>query len=223
MNNLLDETVFDDENLYHFAQWFSYHYGGGISGSQYTDYPRHDILDIVSDYIKTGKSKVGFIKWFAETYGMYPVEDGRGYQVFTENEIINKVAKNRQEWIDQHFSGGYVTNGLIKAFLKDKESGNIFNLHSFEELEKELTKNNIIIKMLSKEWSEFNATEGYEKRMQDIKLKNGDVVTNCWPNAGFWMCVQKEGNEKYYGKEDIEVSEATHVRLSHNKYFNDED
>lgn len=65
---------------------------------------------------------------------------------------------------------------------------------------------------LTKEWSEFDGD--YEKQMQDIKLKNGDVVTMCWPNAGYWSVCEKKGNEKYYGK-DIHVKEATHVRLTH--------
>lgn len=65
---------------------------------------------------------------------------------------------------------------------------------------------------LTKDWIEFDGD--YVKAMQDIKLKNGDVVTMCWPNAGFWCVCRKKGNEKYYQK-DIPVKEATHVRLTH--------
>jgi hypothetical protein len=67
-------------------------------------------------------------------------------------------------------------------------------------------------KTLTKEWTPFNGD--YEKSMQDIKLFNGDVITMCWPNAGFWMVMKKEGNEKYY-KKDIKSSEAEFVRLTH--------
>ncbi len=62
---------------------------------------------------------------------------------------------------------------------------------------------------LSKEWSSFNGD--YEKSMQDIKLKNGDIVEMCWPNAGFWN-VLRPG--KYYDQE-IPVNEAEFVRLTH--------
>jgi hypothetical protein len=69
---------------------------------------------------------------------------------------------------------------------------------------------------LTKEWSVFDGD--YEKVMQDIKLKNGDVVTMCWPNAGYWNICDDEGNEKYHGQE-IPVMKATHVRLTHNNYW----
>lgn len=69
-------------------------------------------------------------------------------------------------------------------------------------------------KTLTKEWSPFDGD--YEKSMQDIKLHNGDIITMCWPNAGYWTVVRKKGNEKYYGK-DIPVKEAAFVRLTHDK------
>jgi hypothetical protein len=69
-----------------------------------------------------------------------------------------------------------------------------------------------LTKTLTKEWSPFDGD--YEKSMQDIKLKNGDVIIMCWPNAGYWSVCRKEGNERYYGK-DIPVTDATHVRLTH--------
>jgi hypothetical protein len=68
---------------------------------------------------------------------------------------------------------------------------------------------------LTKEWSEFDGD--YEKRIQDIKLKNGDIVYECYPNAGEWNVLRKKGNEKYYGKE-IPVREATHTRLTDKQY-----
>jgi hypothetical protein len=47
------------------------------------------------------------------------------------------------------------------------------------------------MKELTKEWSEFDGN--YEKEMQDVKLKNGDIITMCWPNAGFFgMSVEKK-------------------------------
>lgn len=68
---------------------------------------------------------------------------------------------------------------------------------------------------LTKEWSKFDGD--YEKSMQDIKLFNGDIITKCWPNAGYWTVCKKEGNEKYYGNDKIKVREAEFVRLTHDK------
>lgn len=67
---------------------------------------------------------------------------------------------------------------------------------------------------LTKEWQPYNGE--YQKKMQDIKLHNGDIVTMCWPNAGFWNVCEKEGNEKYIDKE-IPHREAAFVRLTHSK------
>ncbi len=66
---------------------------------------------------------------------------------------------------------------------------------------------------LTKEWSKYNGD--YEKEMQDIKLFNGDIVTMCWPNAGFWNCCRQKGNEKYYNKFDINHKDAEFTRLTH--------
>lgn len=34
---------------------------------------------------------------------------------------------------------------------------------------------------LTKEWSEYN--HDYEKKVQDIRLKNGKEVIKCWPHT----------------------------------------
>lgn len=67
---------------------------------------------------------------------------------------------------------------------------------------------------LTKEWSDFDPKKGYEKEMQDVLLKNGDIIHKCWPNAGMWCVCREEGNGDYYGK-DIPVQEADKVRLTH--------
>lgn len=64
-------------------------------------------------------------------------------------------------------------------------------------------------KNLTKEWSKYDPTKGYEKAMQDVKLKNGDILYGCWPNAGVWnICFeQKDPLTKFkYGKKDLEIS-----------------
>lgn len=63
--------------------------------------------------------------------------------------------------------------------------------------------------LLKSEWTEYN--HDYEKKIQDIRLKNGDEVMKCYPNAGKWMCLS--ANKKYKEK-DIPDSEVTHTRLT---------
>lgn len=62
---------------------------------------------------------------------------------------------------------------------------------------------------LTTEWSEYN--HDYEKRVQDIRLKNGNEVMECWPNAGKWYCLS---GDKRYSKKDIPDAEVTHTRLN---------
>lgn len=64
---------------------------------------------------------------------------------------------------------------------------------------------------LTKEWQEYDGD--YEKAMQDIRLKNGDEVMMCWPNAGLWVTMR----DGPYSKKDIKNSEVTHVRKTYDK------
>ncbi len=67
---------------------------------------------------------------------------------------------------------------------------------------------------LTKEWHPFNGD--YQKKMQDLKLFNGDIVFYCWPNAGEFGVLVKKNNQKYYGR-PIKRSEIEFVRLTHFK------
>lgn len=66
---------------------------------------------------------------------------------------------------------------------------------------------------LTFEWSRFDPEEWYEKEMQDVKLKNGDIIEMCWPNAGMWNICSPANNEKYYGR-TIPCEDAEFVRLN---------
>lgn len=70
---------------------------------------------------------------------------------------------------------------------------------------------------LTKEWSKFDPEEGYSKEMQDVKLKNGDILTMCWPNAGVWNLCTAEGNDPKYIGRAIDVEQTEWVRLTHSK------
>lgn len=69
---------------------------------------------------------------------------------------------------------------------------------------------------LTKDWIEFDPSRGYQKQMQDIRLKNGDEVMKCWPNAMVWVTMLPG---KYYNI-DIPVQDASHVRLTHDENWN---
>jgi len=54
-----------------------------------------------------------------------------------------------------------------------------------------------------KEWVEFNGD--YKKCMQDIRLKDGTEIEECWPNAGKF-------NVFSIKHKPIPISEVTHVK-----------
>ncbi len=72
---------------------------------------------------------------------------------------------------------------------------------------------------LSREWSKFNHEEGYEKAMQDVKLKNGDIIYGCWPNAGVWNICHKQKNSSMKKHDNISVTETDEVRLHESEIY----
>jgi hypothetical protein len=137
------ELILNNNDLHEFSQWFAFHYSGDGSEEYRSSYPREEIIDLVNDYIKSGSSNVGFVKWFAEKYGLYEDSDYH-YQEFTTDGIINKIAATREEWINQHFEISEVknvTNGLIEDYLKAKSNGNIFQIIYIEDLKKHVRNN----------------------------------------------------------------------------------
>ena len=61
-------------------------------------------------------------------------------------------------------------------------------------------------KILSIDWSEYD--HDYQKRVQDIRLKDGKEIIKCWPNAGKWMCLSNNMQK------DIPDSDVTHTKLN---------
>ncbi len=64
---------------------------------------------------------------------------------------------------------------------------------------------------LTFEWQKYD--NNYQKRIQDLKLFNGDIVMCCWPNAGKWHTMgvsENPENDKRY----IEDNEVEYVRLN---------
>jgi len=54
-------------------------------------------------------------------------------------------------------------------------------------------------------WKKFNGK--YEKREYYIKMKNGEVLGPCWPNAGVFHPLNGKG-EAIDGKQVCEIKEA---------------
>lgn len=62
-----------------------------------------------------------------------------------------------------------------------------------------------------KEWKPM--TSYYEKSRCDIILKNGDMILDCWPNAGYMHPCASGGNPKNYQMEELPFSTIAQVRL----------
>lgn len=62
---------------------------------------------------------------------------------------------------------------------------------------------------LTSEWTEYN--HDYEKRVQDIRTKDGKEYFECWPNAGKWIVLSND-------VQDIPNCLVTHTRLHKSEY-----
>lgn len=60
---------------------------------------------------------------------------------------------------------------------------------------------------LTTDWSPFDGD--YKKKMQDLQLHDGTVITKCWPNAGKFLCFS-DNDQK-----DIALDQVAFVRLTH--------
>jgi hypothetical protein len=63
---------------------------------------------------------------------------------------------------------------------------------------------------LTKDWSEYN--HDYEKRVQDIRTKDGNEYIECWPNAGKWTVLTHRTGLF------IPDADVTHTRLHPDEY-----
>jgi len=59
---------------------------------------------------------------------------------------------------------------------------------------------------LTAEWQEYDGD--YEKRIQDIRTKDGNEYCKCWPNAGKWHVLSDEHGLQILNEE------VTHVKLN---------
>jgi hypothetical protein len=67
------------------------------------------------------------------------------------------------------------------------------------------------------EWQPF--TGYYEKEMVDIKLKTGEIIHCCWPNAGFMNPLSKTMNPT--GLEAFPYKNVAEVKLTSEEMYND--
>lgn len=75
-----------------------------------------------------------------------------------------------------------------------------------------------IYHMLTNEWTDYDHAKGYEKARQDVMLKDGRILKDCWPNAGFWCVLNKELNPETYNQ-DIPVGLTAKVRLTQHENY----
>lgn len=59
-------------------------------------------------------------------------------------------------------------------------------------------------------WQKYNGN--YEKKCCNVKLKNGDIVYNCWPNAGLFH--QMQDNYLTIKGEDVAEIEYISTEMS---------
>ena len=141
------EKQLKNQELHEFAQWFAFNYGGGKGGEEVDNkYPREDIIELVDEFIKNKSTNVGFVKWFAEKYEIYGDCKGRSYQDYSEDtnwDLTMHKAKTSQEWIDFHFKGSQVTNGLLYDYFQSKIKGKLFELTTMDEFLKEASSEGI--------------------------------------------------------------------------------
>lgn len=64
---------------------------------------------------------------------------------------------------------------------------------------------------LTKEWQEYD--HDYEKRVQDIRTKDGKEYIECWPNAGKWSVLSAKKATQ------IMDADVTHVKLHESEYW----
>lgn len=70
---------------------------------------------------------------------------------------------------------------------------------------------------LTHEWQKYDGD--YQKEIQDIKLKNGDIVMACYPNAGKWNCMDEKS--PYHSKFIHHLSaELVRLNAEYNEQFN---
>ena len=58
---------------------------------------------------------------------------------------------------------------------------------------------------MTKEWQKFDGN--YEKVVQDIKLDTGEIIEQCWPNAGWFVRLKDK-------QPDIHIKRVVEVRKS---------
>ena len=52
----------------------------------------------------------------------------------------------------------------------------------------------------SEEWVPFTAEFDYVKKFYDVKLRSGEIIYHCWPNAGYMIDINGSGFK--FGPED---------------------
>lgn len=109
----MSEIDLNNEQLYEFTQWFRFHYGDdGYKGN----YPREDMIDLVSDYLKTHSSNKGFFKWVSDKLEIY--------DYMTKEEKDNHILS--------------CADSIIGLYIEAKQNNKLFQITDFTEMFKDL-------------------------------------------------------------------------------------
>ncbi len=64
----------------------------------------------------------------------------------------------------------------------------------------------------TKKWSNYDYEYGYDKQEYDIKLYTGEIIYNCYPNAGKFNSFHHLTEQKSYNEKNV-----IEIRLSENE------
>ncbi len=64
------------------------------------------------------------------------------------------------------------------------------------------------------EWEQYRPADGYDKVEYDIMLKDGRIITNCYPNAGYFNPMGKNAIKSTYRTGGWSSEEVDKIRIT---------
>lgn len=66
----------------------------------------------------------------------------------------------------------------------------------------------------STEWEFYRPEDGYDKLEYDVKLKDDTIVTNCYPNGGFFIPLGKNAKKSSLGHGGYPAEDVVQIRIT---------